>query len=30
MITHMLMVEEAEKGFELTAKKEAAKVILIP
>jgi threonine dehydrogenase-like Zn-dependent dehydrogenase len=30
MITHRLPLEEAEKGSELAAKKEAAKVLLIP
>jgi len=30
MITHKLPLEEAEKGFELAAKKEAAKVLFMP
>ena len=30
MITHRLPLEEAEKGFEMAAKKEAVKVVLIP
>jgi threonine dehydrogenase-like Zn-dependent dehydrogenase len=30
MITHGLLLKEAEKGFKLAAKKEAAKVLFIP